>query len=228
MEVRFIQKRLEQQIICDTVLDMSNESNTEIAIIPNAGKRRAAWLSIAVFIFICDQISKWAILEFFVKPAHGLTDQTNFFTWYFAPAEILPFTTQKVTSFFNLVMAWNTGVSFSMFNDFGDLGAILLICFALGICGLFLFWLFKTPYHRYGLAYAMVIGGALGNVLDRARFGAVIDFLDFHAFGKHWPAFNVADMAVVSGIFLLVIVSLFFDIQGKDDYRGTAKNKEGE
>lgn len=77
----------------------------------------------------------------------------------------------------------------------------------------------RTSHLLYGIGYALVIGGALGNVIDRARFGAVIDFLDVHAYGYHWPAFNVADISVVTGIGLLIIVSLFFDLEAKKRYR---------
>ena len=131
---------------------------------------------------------------------------------------ILPYTYIEVTSFFNLVMAWNTGVSFSMFSDNGAYMPYVLLVVALSITAMFTKWLWKAENHLYGISYALIIGGALGNILDRSRFGAVIDFLDFHALGYHWPAFNIADMSVVIGISVLIIVSLFFDIKDKRLY----------
>ena len=87
------------------------------------------------------------------------------------------------------------------------------------------FWLWSAEKHFHGLCNALIIGGALGNVIDRARFGAVIDFLDFHVKGYHWPAFNVADMSVVSGISLLMIVSLFFETKTRQRYRKNNKKR---
>ena len=72
-----------------------------------------------------------------------------------------------------------------------------------------LLWLRKLPWGWVAAAIGLVIGGAIGNVIDRFRYGAVEDFLDFHAFGYHWPAFNVADIAITVGAAILVLDSLF-------------------
>ncbi|MGH1375396.1 MAG: signal peptidase II [Alphaproteobacteria bacterium] len=181
--------------------------------------KRLFWFIIAFLVFLSDQISKWAVTELLVRPnAMGQTGY-NFLDWYNASPMILPYYGVKVTSFFNIVMAWNTGVSFSMFSEYGGYMPTILVFVALGITVLFMVWLWRAESNLHGFCYALVIGGALGNVIDRARYGAVIDFLDFHMMGYHWPAFNIADMAVVTGISLLIIVSLFFDIQAKDRYR---------
>jgi signal peptidase II len=86
-----------------------------------------------------------------------------------------------------------------------------LIVMALVIVVALAIWLTRTPRTAQRFAIAAVIAGAIGNVIDRARFGAVVDFLDFHAMGYHWPAFNIADCAVVVGIAILMIDSLFFE-----------------
>ena len=71
------------------------------------------------------------------------------------------------------------------------------------------FWLYRAESRILAVAIGMVLGGAIGNLIDRARFGAVVDFLDFHALGHHWPAFNVADSAITVGVALLLYDSLF-------------------
>lgn len=187
-------------------------------------KKRLLWIGLAFGIFFLDQLSKWAVTEIIFRPRIEGKNGLNFFEWYINTPNALSGIYIKITSFFNLVMAWNTGVSFSMFSNSGDYMKYILIAVALGITALFSTWLWRTQKHREGICYALIIGGALGNVIDRVRFGAVIDFLDFHIMGYHWPAFNVADMAVVIGVTLLVITSLFFDLECKERYRKQRKN----
>lgn len=119
----------------------------------------------------------------------------------------------EVTGFFNLVMVWNHGVSFGMFASVHDIMPYVLIAVALAISILLLFWLRRTDRMINALAIGLVVGGAIGNVIDRIRFGAVADFLDFHVAGWHWPAFNVADCGVVVGVCLLLIDGLFSDLK---------------
>ncbi len=188
-------------------------------------RKRSLWLSISVLIILADQISKWYITEIFLRPRLTSFYGTDFFNWYLNMPTPLDWGGVYMTPYFNLVMAWNTGVSFSMFSGQGAYMWAILIAVALVITSVFLYWLWHAKRHIHGVCYAFVIGGAIGNILDRARFGAVIDFLDFHIYGYHWPAFNVADMAVVTGVSLLIIVSLFFDIQTKERYRKRKKKK---
>ena len=106
----------------------------------------------------------------------------------------------EVTSFFNLVLVLNHGVTFGLLQQSEQAGVWLLSGAAVLIC-LYLLWLWRQSQTRFEAMLLMaVIGGALGNVIDRMRFGGVIDFLDFHLFGYHWPAFNLADTAIVLGI----------------------------
>ncbi len=189
-------------------------------------KRRVFWFSLSALILLCDQLSKWATMEIVMRPRIQGISGSGFLEWYTHTPDLLPYARLHVTSFFNLVMAWNTGVSFSMLSNHGVHMVYFLIVVALAITILFAYWLWKANNHLHGICYALVIGGALGNVLDRARFGAVIDFLDFHAMGRHWPAFNIADMAIVCGISVLIIVSLFFDLKRKDRYRKHRKKRK--
>jgi signal peptidase II len=115
----------------------------------------------------------------------------------------------EVFSFFNLVSAWNTGVSFSMFNDLGGMGVYILSLFALIVVGFLFFWLRKEQSCLMQLALGFVIGGAVGNVIDRLRQGAVFDFLDVHVGAHHWPAFNVADSFICIGACLIICHGVF-------------------
>lgn len=186
-------------------------------------KKRLFWIAVSCVLFLSDQLSKWAITEKIFRPRITGENGAGFFNWYLNTPEPLGGIRLEVTSFFNLVMAWNTGVSFSMFSDSGAYMPYILIAVALAITALFSFWLWREHNHINGICYALVIGGALGNVVDRARFGAVIDFLDFHAMGYHWPAFNIADMSIVAGISLLIVTSILFDLKEKYRYRKQRK-----
>jgi len=141
----------------------------------------------AVLVVILDQISKWVILTQVMDPPVAIT--------------VLPI--------FDLVLAWNRGVSFSMFSSDADHAPYLLAGFAVLVAGMLGIWLsrVKTPLPAVGLG--LVIGGALGNVVDRLRFGAVVDFLYFHYAGWGWPAFNLADSAITVGVALLLLDGLF-------------------
>ena len=119
-----------------------------------------------------------------------------------------------VNSFFNLILAYNPGVSFSLFSNNGPYNSVILTTLALVICLFLLRWMYQetNPTLRFGIA--LVVGGAIGNVIDRLAYGAVVDFLDFHAHGYHWPAFNVADSAICIGATLILYKS-FFNQKGK-------------
>lgn len=109
-----------------------------------------------------------------------------------------------VLPFFNLVEVWNPGVSFGMFKHLAY-GQWLLSALAIGITVILLRCLWRTQQRLTAAAYGLIIGGAVGNTIDRIRFGAVADYLDFYAFGYHWPAFNVTDSAICIGVVLLLL-----------------------
>lgn len=126
-----------------------------------------------------------------------------------------------VTPFFNLVAAWNTGVSFSMFNNMGEAGVYILSAFSLLVVGFLLYWLKneKSVYNQVALGF--VIGGAVGNVIDRIRLSAVFDFLDFHLSGHHWPAFNLADSFICLGAAMIICEGVF--LQHRPDVKTSNK-----
>ena len=112
-----------------------------------------------------------------------------------------------VTPFFNLVQVWNTGVSFGLFQEDSAARSWTLIAVAAAVLVWLALWLWRAQNRLVAVALGGIIGGAIGNIIDRVRFGAVFDFVDLHAFGWHWPAFNVADSAIVVGVVLLLVDS---------------------
>lgn len=154
------------------------------------------WVAVvlAIIIVVVDQITKNAILQKF--PAEGMS--------------------QAITSFFNLVLVYNHGISFGLFNRAPvDIQPLIFIAVAVIITSILIVWLCRTQSRLIITALGLVIGGAIGNGIDRALHGAVIDFIDVYvtigATPYHWPAFNVADSAIVCGVGLLFIDSLAFD-----------------
>jgi signal peptidase II len=118
-----------------------------------------------------------------------------------------------IDGFFRLVSVWNHGVSFGLLGGDRPLPPWLLSGVAIAVCvGLFL-WLRRTDRVLTGWGIGLVMGGAIGNVIDRARWGAVFDFADFHIDQWHWPAFNIADSAIVVGVGLLLVDSLIGEKQ---------------
>ena len=115
----------------------------------------------------------------------------------------------KIFDFFSLVYVWNRGVSFGMFNNLQNSQLIFSIIqgsIAIILC----FWLFNCEKKHVSMALGLIIGGALGNVIDRIQNGAVADFLDFHIASYHWPAFNLADSAVFIGVAILLFDEILF------------------
>jgi len=115
-----------------------------------------------------------------------------------------------VFSWLNFTLAHNTGAAFSFLASSGGWQRWFLSAVAVIIVAVLLVWLWRLP-HRARLlpsALSLVIGGAIGNLIDRIRFGYVVDFIDVHYAGWHWPAFNLADSAIVVGVILLLLDSL--------------------
>lgn len=120
---------------------------------------------------------------------------------------------QVLDNFFRLVIVWNPGVSFGFLGGERALPPWVLSLVAVAVCvGLFV-WLRRVDRPLTGWGIGLVMGGAIGNVIDRARWGAVFDFADFHVGQWHWPAFNVADSAIVVGVGLMLVDSLLGDKQ---------------
>lgn len=140
------------------------------------------WLSLAASVVAFDQGSKFAVLR----------------TLQFGERI-------ELTSFFNLILTYNPGAAFSFLADAGGWQKWFFVALALAVSA----WIVVMLRQHAGewllaLALSLILGGALGNVIDRFAYGAVVDFLDFHLGGWHWPAFNVADSAICVGAVLLV------------------------
>ena len=158
-------------------------------------------------LILIDQITKWAVTEFLFNQA-----QPRFILeWLGSGGPRIPFQSIEITPFFNIVMVWNQGVSFGLFNHDSPYGAYLLIALSLVITAAFLLWLRQSTHIMQTMGILLVISGAIGNVLDRIRFGAVIDFIDIHIGTNHWPAFNAADSFICIGVALLLIHTLWFE-----------------
>lgn len=140
----------------------------------------------ALLVFAADQLHKWYMLEVLHIGA------------------VSPII---VTPFFNLVLVWNRGISFGMLSQHD--AAYALIALAIVIVLALIWWVRDLHKRNEILAVGLVIGGALGNVVDRFLYGAVADFFDFHIMGYHWPAFNIADSSIFIGVVLLCWESMF-------------------
>jgi signal peptidase II len=149
-------------------------------------RRMLPWVALAAVIVLVDQLTKLAI--------ERSLDYGD---------------VEPVTGFFNLVLTYNKGAAFSFLASASGWQAHFLTVVGIA-ASLFILYLLARHGHQkiFSLALAMILGGAIGNVIDRLAYGHVIDFLDFHLRGWHWPAFNMADSAIVGGAILLVLDEL--------------------
>jgi signal peptidase II len=148
------------------------------------------WLGLAsaLVAVVADQASKAWILGFFSE-RNG------------EPVAVL-------TPFFNLVLTGNRGMSFGLFNTNAAMNTAVFTVLAVAIVIALLVWLRRAHNPLIRVALGMIIGGAVGNVLDRLIRGAVVDFLDFHLGTWHWYAFNIADAAICLGVVALLLDGL--------------------
>jgi signal peptidase II len=149
----------------------------------NAGLMLMLWLGIALVVVLLDQVTKIAMSE-----------------------RLLYGQSEPVTTYFNLVMVYNKGAAFSFLSDQPGWQRYFFTGVSV-IASVFILWMLKrNPDQRlFCWALALILGGAIGNLIDRVVYGHVIDFLDFHVHGWHWPAFNVADSAITVGAILFVL-----------------------
>lgn len=156
----------------------------------SSGRSLVVWLALAALVVLADQFTKQLILGHY-----RLGDSTY------------------VTSFFNVVRAHNTGAAFSFLAGAGGWQRWFFIALALAAVG-FILWLLRSHAGQklFAFSLSMILGGAVGNVLDRMMHGYVVDFLDFHwdflsgiFRGGHFPAFNVADAAITAGAIGLIL-----------------------
>jgi signal peptidase II len=144
------------------------------------------WLALAALVVLVDQLAKFAVTR---ALAYG------------SGIEVAPF--------FNLVLVHNKGAAFSFLSSASGWQRELFIGIATAACAWVAYLLHRHPRETlFCFALSLILGGAAGNLIDRVWLGAVIDFLDFHAAGYHWPAFNAADSAITCGAALLVWESL--------------------
>ena len=146
-------------------------------------------LGLAAAVLLVDQLTKWLIVAIVMQPPRVV----------------------EITSFFNLVLVHNTGISLGMWSGESAWKPWVLSGLALAIVIGLLIWLRRQTRTLPALAIGLIVGGAIGNVIDRWHAPGVIDFLDFHAFGWHYWAFNVADSAITVGVALLVFDGLFLE-----------------
>jgi len=147
--------------------------------------RAAPWFVAAAVIVLADQLVKWVVLS-----------------------QLRPGEPIAVTGFFNLVLVFNRGAAFSFLADAPGWQRPFFIAVALIAAAIVSWMLWRYPARRLLCAgLALILGGALGNLWDRVAYGHVVDFLDFHAMGWHWPAFNIADSAISVGAGLLIAES---------------------
>lgn len=167
----------------------SSPSTTRPNSVAGQATRRVLWWVIAIGLAVValDQLSKWLVVR----------------NW--------PGDTIEVTGFFNLVLLCNTGISFGLLPGESVLKPWILSFLALAVVVGLLIWIRGKRSHVLAAGSGLVAGGALGNVVDRVRLGCVIDFIDVHAGGWHWPAFNLADSAITVGVAVLLAHGLFFD-----------------
>ena len=156
-------------------------------------KHRIAFASyLMAFILACDQMSKWWIVNDMLRP---------------------PTHSVEMNPYLNFTLAMNRGVTFGLLNHYEhNLVPYLLIGTAIVIVGLMARWLTKTSSLIVSLGLAGIMGGAVGNIIDRLRYGAVVDFIDVHIQNHHWYTFNIADSAIVVGVSLLILDGL---VRGK-------------
>jgi lipoprotein signal peptidase len=141
----------------------------------------------AIVVLAADQASKYWVLNGLNLPQLG-------------SVEVLPV--------LSLTMVWNHGVTFGLFNNLGAFGSVALAALALAIVAALAVWLWRAERRMVACALGAIGGGAVGNVIDRVRFGAVVDFIHAHVGGWSWYVFNIADAAIVCGVATLVLDSV--------------------
>lgn len=147
------------------------------------------WGLVMLFlIFLLDQISKYCILNIVNLPQKGSI---------------------PVIPFFNFTMVWNRAITFGMLGQFGSWGSVIFSVSAFVIAASLFIWMIRARKIWVIMSLGAIVGGALGNILDRLRFGAVVDFIHFHVAGWSWYVFNVADSAIVCGVIILLMDAFF-------------------
>ncbi|MCF6240407.1 MAG: signal peptidase II, partial [Bacteroidales bacterium] len=144
---------------------------------------RSTYLLKAIAAFLADRLSKWWLLDVFQIEDRVIV---------------------QITPFFDLVLAWNKGISYGLFQADTFVGRAILAGFAILVCLVLFVWLAKVHHRLMALSLGFIIGGAVGNIYDRIVFGAVADFFSLHGFGFYWYIFNLADVWIAIGVGLMI------------------------
>lgn len=155
------------------------------------------YIAIIIAVIFADIVSK-GILLYLITGGVPLIGPA----WSVVP---VPYLMAHVCDIFNIVFTWNPGASFSLFRTLGDNAPMVIIVMTGFITGCIGYYLFARAQTWERVPLALIVGGAMGNLIDRIRFGAVVDFLDFHIGGLHWPAFNIADICICVGVGLYLL-----------------------
>lgn len=147
------------------------------------------WLAVSIAVIVLDQLTKWWVLS-------SLPEYTA---------------VPVIEGVWNWYRTYNTGAAFSFLSDAGGWQKYFFVSLAFIISGVLAFWLTRTPRRDWknALPFSLVIGGALGNVVDRLMHGHVVDFIQWHWRDHYWPAFNIADAAIVGGAIGIALFGLF-------------------
>ena len=166
--------------------------------------RKHFWLRVGVMVFglvMLDFITKTLVLAQTPFALEYWGDYRKLYPRYFPVCDVIP-------AMFRIVLVWNNGVSFSMMSNNSEMGRWALVVMALVISA-YIVYLLRMEKDKLGrVGFVLIIAGAIGNVVDRIRYGAVVDFLDFYIGDYHWPAFNLADIFICVGVGLVVLASM--------------------
>jgi len=166
------------------------------------GRASRVGLAVALVTAVIDQASKLWLLFIFDLRARGVV---------------------TLTPFLDLVLAWNTGISFSLFRQDGDTGRWILLGLTVVATVMLVVWLARASSTATAVALGLIIGGAVGNAIDRLAYGAVVDFVRLHisteTFEFNWAVFNLADAAIVFGVIVLLYDTLWGTPQKRPDHR---------
>ncbi len=180
---------------CWAVEEMADqpEHNNGLKDLPLWSSRSACVLIASFTVLIFDQMTKlWVLYALGFNEGDKLT----------------------LTPFLDVVLVWNRGISYGLFQQHSGLGKWLLIAFGLIACVIVWVWANRSSNIWFAWGAAFIIGGGLGNSIDRIAYGAVVDFVSLHGFGFYWYVFNIADIAIVAG-FLLLLYDMFLSSKEK-------------
>jgi signal peptidase II len=161
---------------------------------------------VALAVVLVDQIVKAGVLSYSARPD---VDPT------------------PLTPFLDLALRWNRGISFSLFARDSALGQLALVALTLAVTAVLTLWLFRSRSGLPAVGLGLIIGGALGNAIDRVAHGAVVDYLDLHGFGRHFFVFNVADAAINIGVAVLILDLLLAPRAPKSQNQGIPPRSAG-